>query len=287
LQEEIAEHVVISIEPEIHQAEKQRVQRTRPENLGAWDYSLKALSLLERMNRASHEEARELLEKSVALDPHSAYAWSMLALCHYHEGILGWTKDRTSALKASLRAAERALQNDDRDWLGHALRGMGLLWTERDHASALEGQERAVSLNPSAPLARHCLACVLEFSRRPADAIPHIDALLRLDPHYRFASLAYADVSLCQFLLDQLEAARESAVKAVRLQPANVRARQRLVAALSVLGRSEEAHTAAAALIRLQPDLNVDYIDTTYPFQMAEDRSRFIEALQRAGLLSS
>jgi hypothetical protein len=59
------------------------------------------------------------------------------------------------------------------------------------------------------------------------------------------------------------------------------------IAALSVLGRSEEAHTAAAALTRLQPDLSVDYIDTTYPFQMAEDRSRFIEALRSAGLLSS
>ena len=46
-----------------------------------------------------------------------------------------------------------------------------------------------------------------------------------------------------------------------------MRARQRLVAALSTLGRSEEAHTAAAELDRLQHDLNVDYINTTYPFQ--------------------
>ena len=287
LQEEIAQSIVVNIEPEIRQAEKQRVQRTRPENLGAWDYSLRALSLLERMNRASHEEARALLEKSLTLDPHSAYAWSMLALCHYHEGILGWSKDRASALKASLHAAEQALQNDDRDWLAHAMCGMGLLWTERDFAGALEGQERAVSLNPSAPLARHCLACVLEFSQRPAEAIPHINALLRLDPHYRFASLAYADISLCQFLLNQPEAALASAVKAVGLQTANVRARQRLVAALSTLGRSEEAHTAAAELDRLQHDLSVDYINTTYPFQSAEDRSRFIEALRDAGLLSS
>ena len=36
----------------------------------------------------------------------------------------------------------------------------------------LEGEERAVTLNPSAPLARHFLACVLEFSGQPADALP-------------------------------------------------------------------------------------------------------------------
>jgi hypothetical protein len=58
-----------------------------------------------------------------------------------------------------------------------------------------------VTLNPSAPLARHFLACVLEFSSRPAEAIPHIKTLLRLDPRYRFASLAVADKALCQFLL--------------------------------------------------------------------------------------
>jgi hypothetical protein len=36
----------------------------------------------------------------------------------------------------------------------------------------------------------------------------------------------------------------------------------------------------------LQPDLAIEYIDTTYPFQTAEDRHHFVGALQRAGLLS-
>lgn len=286
VQEEIAERVVVSIEPEIHRAEKQRVLRTRPENLTAWDIGLKALSLLERMNRGSHAEASALLEKSLALDPRSAYAWSMLALCRYHEGILGWAPEREAALKASLSAAQLAVENDDRDWLGQALQGMGMLWTERDFDMALEGQERAVALNPSAPLARHFLACVFEFSQRPAEAIPQIESLLRLDPQYRFASLAHADISLCQFLLGDSEAARASAAKAVRLQPGNVRARQRLVAALSELGRVEDARAAAAELMRMQPDFALDYIDTTYPFRVDGDRQRFVDALQRVGLLS-
>ena len=35
VQEEIAERVVVSIEPEIHRAEQQRALRARPEHLGA------------------------------------------------------------------------------------------------------------------------------------------------------------------------------------------------------------------------------------------------------------
>ena len=284
VQEEIAERVVVAIEPELHRAEGQRAMRTRPEHLGAWDFTLKALVLQERMSSARHREARDMLNHALTLDPGFALAWSMLALCHYHEGILGWTADREASLQASQEAAERAVELDALDWLGQALRGMGYLWNRRDFDTALAGQERAVSLNPSAPLARHFLACVYEFSQRPAEAIPHLDAVLRLDPRYRFASLAMADQALCRFLLGELDAARAAAEKAVRLQPGNVRARQRLIAVLSELGNREAAQAEAAELLRLQPEFNRDYIDTTYPFQSVEERERFVAALRRAGL---
>jgi adenylate cyclase len=286
VQDEISERVVVSIEPEIHRAEKERATRTRPEHLGAWDFALKALALQERMSRTGHKEAREILGHALTLDPGSAYAWSMLSLCHYHEGILGWAEDRDRALKASFEAGQRAVELDELDWLGHAMAGMGWLWTERDHRAALEEQERAVTLNPSAPFARHTLACIFEFSSRPAEAIPHIETLLRLDPRYRFASLAVADVAMCQFLLGDFQASRASAEKAVRMQPANVRARQRLVAALSALGLDDEAHAAAAALMRLQPDLTLDYIHSTYPFQSTVERDAFVAALRRVNLLA-
>jgi adenylate cyclase len=285
LQEEIAGRVVVSIEPEIQRAEEAHALRTRPKHLAAWDYALRALALQERMSRTCHHEARQALTQALRLDPGSAFAWSLLALCHYHEGILGWAADRGAALSASLDAAQRAIDIDERDWLGQALEGMGRLWTERDHVAALEREEYAVRLNPSAPLARHCLACILEFSGRPADAIPHLQAVLRLDPRYRFASLCLADEAMCRFLMGDFAASSSLAERAVRMQPSNVRARQRLVAALSAQGRSAEASAAASELIQLQPDLSIEYIETTYPFQSGTDRHAFVAALQTAGLL--
>src|SRR6476660_866342 len=118
---------------------------------------------------------------------------------------------------------------------------MGRLWNDRDFSSALlEGEERAVALNPSAPLARHFLACVLEFSGQPANALPHLEAILRLDPRYRFRSLALADQSLCHLLLGNLDEAISTAEAAVRAHAGNVRARQRLVAALSLRGLDDK-----------------------------------------------
>jgi adenylate cyclase len=284
VQEEIAERIVASIEPEIHRAEARRASRKHPADLSAWDHALKALSLQERMTPAGHAEARDHLELALQIDPSSARAWSLLSLCRYHEGILGWV-NRADALKSSLEAAEHAVLCDDREWLAQGLWGMGRLWTERDFESALDGVEQAVALNPSAPLARHFLACILEFTGHPGEALPHLDAILRLDPHYRFRSLAIADQSLCHLLLDNLDEAISTAEKAIRIQPGNVRARQRLVAALSVRGLSDAARAAAAELSRLQPTLDVAYIDDTYPFMLSHERKRFLDALRSASLL--
>ncbi|MHB8529291.1 MAG: TIR domain-containing protein [Caulobacteraceae bacterium] len=287
VQDEIAERIVASIEPEIHRAEARRAGRKHPSDLSAWDHALKALSLQERMTPTCHAEAREQLALALAIDPASARAWSLLSLCCYHEGILGWAESRDAALRSSLEAAEQAVACDDREWLAQALWGMGKLWIERDFASAFDGTERAVALNPSAPLARHFLACVLEFSGRAGEALPHLDAILRLDPRYRFRSLAIADQSLCHLLLGNLDEAISSAEAAVRTQPGNVRARQRLVAALSLGGMAERAQAAASELSRLQPALDVAYIDDTYPFMLDDERDRFVGALRASGLLET
>jgi adenylate cyclase len=284
VQEEIAERIVANIEPEIHRAEARRASRKHPSDLNAWDHALKALSLQERMTPAGHAEARDHLKLALQIDPSSARAWSLLSLCRYHEGILGWV-NRADALKSSLEAAEEAVLCDDREWLAQGLWGMGRLWTERDFQSALDGVEEAVALNPSAPLARHFLACILEFTGHPGEALPHLEAILRLDPHYRFRSLAIADQSLCHLLLDNLDEAISTAERAIRIQPGNVRARQRLVAALSLRGLSDTARAAAVELSRLQPTLDVAYIDDTYPFMLSHERKRFIDALRSTSSL--
>ena len=284
VQDEITERVVGSLEPELHRAEQHRVSRKPPESLDAWDLSLRALALQHRMSRRGHAEARALLERALAIDPASSFAWSHLALCHYHEAILGWAEDRNSALQASLRAAERAVDAEERDWLAHALCGMGHLWTRRDFDEALKEEERAVSLNPSAPLARHFLACILEFSGRPGEAIPHLQVIHRLDPRYQFASLAVADESLCNLLQGDLDSALALARTALKMLPANVRARQRLCAALALLGRIDEARAEMEELLKLQPDLGSAYIEATYPFKIPDEREFFVQALRLAGL---
>jgi len=94
-----------------------------------------------------------------------------------------------------------------------------------------------------------------------------------------------ADQSLCHFLLGDIDEAIATAEKGVRAHAGNVRARQRLVAALSAKGLEERARAAAAELGRMQPGLDLAYIEDTYPFMLPDQRVRFVDALRATGLL--
>lgn len=284
LQDEITENILISIEPELGQAERSRASRKRPENLDSWDLTLRAQASVFQFTTKDIKHAFSLLEKALELDPESALVMSMLALCHYKNAILGFATDRGGSLAKARQAAERAVSLDDGDWLAHAVLGITLMWTERSFERALDHEERAMALNPSSTWARAFLSCVLEFGGAPDRAVPELRAALRLDPHSPFATFINADLAISYFLLRQFEEAINYARRALDIGPANVRARQRLAAALGQAGKLEEAQTALNELLRRQPGFSIAYIDETYPFRNPEDRALFIDGLHKAGL---
>lgn len=284
LQDEITESVVISIEPELGQAERTRAMRKPPGNLDAWDLVMQAQACAFEFSKDGNVTAFGLLRRALALEPDLPYALSMLSLCYYKDAILGFSSDRNGSLAEARKAAERAVEIDDRDWLAHAVLGITLVWTERSFERALEHEERATALNPSATWARAFLSCVLEFGGAPDKAIPELEAALRLDPHSPFATFINADLAIAHFVLGRFDDAIGYARHAIDISPANVRARQRLAASLAQAGRIDEAREAFRELLRRQPDLSVAYIDETYPFRRAEDRELFVEGLRKAGL---
>jgi tetratricopeptide (TPR) repeat protein len=290
VQDEITACVVQSIEPQLSRRELHRALRKHPQSLDSWDYTQRALSCLSGALSHLHAfagadaaEARNLLHKAITLDPASSYAHSLLALSHFHDALADWTKDPPRALTATLQAALRAVELDDDDWLSHALLGIAVLWTRRNYDRALEEVERAIALNPSAVIAYQFLGCVAVFAGRPTQAVPALETVLHLDPQYQSRSLILADLSLARLLLGDVDGAVAAATDAVHREPENVRAHQRLVAALGHTARKAEARAALETLLHLQPDFSDTYVRATYPFQCAEHLALFDEGLRRAG----
>ncbi len=283
LQDRIVAQIVASIEPELSAAEQRRAQHKHPENLDAWDCGLRALAEHYRFTRDGNAKAQELLAKAIELDPGSSYAFSLLSLCRYHDAIFGWARDRASTLDASFEAAREAVARDDGDWLAHAMLGLTYLWARREHDLGIEETRRGVELNPSAALGYHLLACTLEFGGLSAEAIPHLHSIDRVDPRYRFKSVALADLALSHLSLRQFDDAIRYAEKAVAMLPANVRARQRLVAALSHAGLEKQARAALTDLLDLQPEMSLAYLETTYAYKDPAQLAFFVEGLRKAG----
>lgn len=289
LQDEITERIVSGIEPRLHRAEEKRAVLKRPTDLTAWDHILRATRAKAMGGHGygtpeGNEEARQHLLQARDLDPNSADALARLAECEWHAAISGWAKDRDATLSRTVEYARAAVALDDGNWLAHALLGIALLFGLNETEAAVKELKMAVSLNPSAAGARHGLGCGLEFAGKPAEALPHLNMVFKLDPQYRNSAAALGDLGLSNFLLGNYAESIRYLTEAATTQPDYIRSRQRLVASLQAAGFSDEARAELQKLREIQPSLSLEYIHTTYPFENDTDREKFSNALRDAGL---
>jgi adenylate cyclase len=283
LQDEITRAIVGAIEPQLTHAEQRRAARKRPENLDGWDLSLQALAQIRKGNPTALARADQLLDRAVAMDAGSAYAQSLRALTRFQGALAGWTADPAGSLASTYDAARAAVALDDCDWLAHALLGIATLWKRRDYEAAAAEEEMAIALNPSAAIAHHFHGCVLIFDSRPAAAIPHLRAVLQLDPRFPFLSVTLADIGLALLLLGEFGEAVRMCERALAEREENVRAWQRLAAALGWLGQTEKAQAALARVFQLLPEFGSGYVDATYPFRDPAHATILGDGLRRAG----
>jgi adenylate cyclase len=282
LQDEISTEIVQGIEPELGRAETSRASRKQPEDMDSWDACLKASSNIHAGTREGLERARELIDQALALEPESPLAHSLNALWCFSEGLQGWTEDPPRILARAHAAARRAHELDERDWFPLAVLGITTLWVKRDYAAGITLVRRALELNPSAASAYQFLGCIQQFDGDARQALEAHEAALRLNPMLQSTSLTLSDIALCHLLLDERDEAIEMARRAVGTDTEGARPLQRLVAALGHAG-SDEAPRHLETLLRMQPGLDLDYIDATYPFHRSEDRERFLHGLRAAG----
>jgi TolB-like protein len=265
-------------------------QTTRTVNPQAHDLVLQAIALMERAHTAAPlEQARTLLEQAVALDPNYAEAHAQLARAWF-ELTQYSTLPLKDAIPKSREEANKALALDP-DNVSALIQLANLDSTEVELAKARAEYKRAIKLDPSnagahldygtvLPL-KQALAETLEAVQLDPDdasaqnnlasfyldlgqyvkALPHTEALLRLDPHS-------ADSALVLALNYTLLHRNEDAAKAFDGVQPNTQLGKALVAAgkmayQSVLAPSLRAQARAAVeTLHKRPDLD--------PFSLAD-----------------
>lgn len=283
LQDELTAAIVTQVAPELARVEGQRAERKAPGDLNIWDLNLRALALIHQGTAEAFREARSVLERSLGLNPSGSHTHALVAYANYHEALLVWLGNVEDTSGRVLRAAQTAVQLDERNWLAHALHGISVLWHRRDYDTAAQAEQQALVLNPSAALAHQFQGCVLTFAGEPRQALVHLEAALRLNPQGGATTLLRADMALAHLMLGQYQEAVATARQAVGQFGGDVRALQRLAAALGHLGRQTEAAEALEELQRRQGNLSRRYIEATYPFRDPAHLDALVEGLTRAG----
>ncbi|HXS39868.1 MAG TPA: winged helix-turn-helix domain-containing protein [Stellaceae bacterium] len=251
LQDEIALNVVGAIEPSLRRAEVERVRRKRPDSLDAYDLVLQAQSDVYSGMPAQVTTALTLLDRALTLEPSYALAHSYAAMCHHCLFLRAGLREENRA--ASIRHAQAAILHGQDDALALTFAGFSIGMDGHDHATAFAALDAALAISPSSAITYIVGGVMRGWAGQADQAIDWGQRALRLSPFDGWAWSACHALTLGHFARDDYEHAADAARKAVQLNPAHSISYMLLAASLAKLGRIEEAKSAAARVLELQP----------------------------------
>jgi adenylate cyclase len=285
VQDNVVFKIVAGVAPHVRSAELRDALRRRPQNFTAYDYTLRALHLINSLDQPTFREAREFLSKAMAADQSFAMPCAWAARWHSLNIGQGWSLARQEDAATAVRLAERAIDLDQRNALALATYAHLKSYLFHDCDTALVHFDQALSTSPNDALAWILSSATLAYVGRSEQAVRHAQRGLRLSPLDQSRFYYYFFLGLAHYAnRDYYEA-----VKWGRLsQSANPRYTANLrvfTASLSALGRLDEAREVAQSLMRREPTFSLsDYDRTIQPFRDSELRVRFINDLTKAGL---
>lgn len=282
LQDEITNMIAAAVTPAFAIAEMQRVSRKHPQNLDAWELTLRAGQSFALAGPADIAEARELAQRALLLDRRNTAALAMLAFCHVSDGWWAYSQSPQASIAEGIKAARLALQEDNSDADALASLGYGL-FAARQFDEGLDVLRQAVALNPNLANGFARYSSALAFCGDYEKAKEAFDSAIRLSPRDPRFGNWLAQVAIAPFIAGSYQEGIDYGRRAVQSNPSFMGAHRVLAGNLSASGQLEEAQREVAEMRRLVPGVTVT-ATRWLPFRDDEARERYCSALARAGL---
>jgi adenylate cyclase len=268
LEDRITEQVAGALQPSIRVAEIERSRRKRPQDLGCYDYTMRAMPFVWALEKDGISQALDLLEKALQIDPGYPLALSLAGWCHAQRGVYNWTDDIAGEQAMARALAERAanLSSDD----PFILAVLGAVHTfVRNHGTARVLLERALSLDPNGAWAWSRLGWIENYADQPRKAIENFERALRLSPIDPMNFNNYAGIGSAHEVAQEYDKAAAFYRRALQEQPNASWLYRNLASSLSGAGRIDEAKQAFAEMMRHYPDLTVSKFKQAMVFSPA------------------
>jgi TolB-like protein len=284
VQQDVAALVAAGLEPEIPFIAAERLKRGGNTGESAYGLILRAISNIHLFERRSFMEAGELLSRAIELEPEYSPAYSWLALWNVFLVGQGWARDPQASIARAGDVAEHAVMLDPNDARGLAIAGHVRAFLHRRLDDALPLHERALTINPSLPLAWHLSGVAHVYRGNLEEARRRLEQSRRLaprDPHSFFAEGAFI---ILELLCRNHEVAVEIGRRVTQLQPRFSAAYKPYLAALGHLGEKKEAIVVYRRLLKLEPDFTVRQFRASAPFALREHADHYAAGLSLAGV---
>ena len=282
-QDEVTARVASILEPEITRAELENTRQKRPENLDAWEHYLRALPLMNRLERASNQAARETLSRAIEIDPDFVLPHVALSWCWAMAAFHAWHFSGHQALELTRRHARRALELDPGDARAQCAVAVAAFWSGRQ-ADGIARARQALELDPNMVDAHGILGATLAVAGEPEAAINCLERALQGSPKDPTRWFWHHSQANARFALGDYEAARHSAGTALDLRPGFADSRLIAAASAALSGEADAARGEIARLLSEIPEYSVDRVLKNPMWADDESFTRLIDGLRRAGL---
>ena len=282
LEDRITEQVAGALQPSIRTAEIERSRRKRPQDLGSYDYTMRAMPHVWALEKEESAKALELLESALTIDSEYPLALSLAAWCHAQRSVYNWTDDVAESQALARSLAEQAAEMSGDDPVILAVLGAVHTFL-RNHGTARVLLERAVTLDPNAAWAWSRLGWLEVYADQPKKAIEKFERALRLSPIDPMNFNNFVGLGSAHEVAQEYDEAAALYRRALEERPNAVWIYRNLASSLSGAGRVEEAKQAFAEMMRSYPDLTVSKFKKAMVFSPVS-LNRMAENLRKLGL---
>ena len=282
LEDRITEQVAGALQPSIRIAEIERSRRKRPQDLGSYDYTMRAMPHVWALEKEESGKALQLLEKALAIDPEFPLALSLAGWCHAQRSVYNWADDIAESQALARSLAERAAEMSGDDPVILAVLGAVHTFV-RNFGTARVLLERAVILDSNAAWAWSRLGWLENYADQPQKAIDNFERALRLSPIDPMNFNNYVGLGSAHEVAQEYDKAAAFYRRALEERPNAGWIYRNLSSSLSGAGRVEEAKLAFAEMMRSYPDLTVAKFKQAMVFSTGP-LNRMAENLRKLGL---
>jgi adenylate cyclase len=280
LQDRITEQVAGALQPSIQSAEIDRARRKPPDDMGAYDYAMRAMSHVWMQDPEASAKALALLEKALKIDPDYPLALALSAWCWSQHSVYNWSDDIVALKARALKAAERAAELSGDDPL--ILSVLGVVHTfARNYGTARILLERAIAFDPNSAWALSRLAWLEVYADRPAAAFGHFEHAMRLSPLDPMNFNNLVGIAAAHQISGDFNASADMYMRALMERPSALWIHRNLGPALLAAGRVEEAEASRTAMLQAYPNLTIKQYKEAMVFshKALEDISVFLRKL--------